>query len=229
MSSSNPASGLVVPHTLSVSGRLLSAAGYVFLRALSATLRLHLENRNEILQSIGEKRVIFALWHNRLALSLPICRNIFLATQPYRRMVALISASRDGAILSKLMEHYGVQPVRGSSSRRGGQALRELVSFTKNGYDVTITPDGPRGPKYQVQEGVVMLAQLTGMPVLPVSVKIHPKKVLGSWDAFQVPFPFARCDVRVGQPIDVAREANQEEREAKKLLIEKSLMDLTID
>tara|TARA_B100001123_G_C15252405_1_gene1003292 strand:- start:568 stop:1257 length:690 start_codon:yes stop_codon:yes gene_type:complete len=229
MSSSNPASGLVVPHTLSVSGRLLAAVGFIFLRALSSTLRLHLENRDEILQSVGERKVIFALWHNRLALSLPICRNIFLATQPHRRMVALISASRDGAILSKLMEYYGVQPVRGSSSRRGEQALRELVSYTKKGYDATITPDGPRGPKYQVQEGVVMLSQLTGMPILPLSVRIHPKKVLGSWDAFQLPMPFARCDVRVGQPIDVAREASPEEREAKRLLIEKSLMELTTD
>ena len=229
MSSSHPASGLVVPHTLSVSGRLLAAVGFVFLRALSSTLRLHLENRDEILQSVGERKVIFALWHNRLALSLPICRNIFLATQPHRRMVALISASRDGAILSKLMEHYGVQPVRGSSSRRGGQALRELVSYTKQGYDVAISPDGPRGPKYQVQEGVVMLAQLTGMPILPLSVRIHPKKVFGSWDAFQLPLPFARCAVRVARPIDVAREASPEEREAKRQLIEKSLMELTID
>tara|TARA_Y100000588_G_scaffold364646_1_gene428564 strand:- start:601 stop:1290 length:690 start_codon:yes stop_codon:yes gene_type:complete len=229
MRKSKSASDLLVPETLNLSGQLIAAAGFVFLRTLSASLRLRLENRRDALAAVGDQQVIFALWHNRLTLALAGYREFFLATQPHRRMVALISASKDGAILARLMNYYGVDPVRGSSSRRGGQALRELVSYTRRGYDVAISPDGPRGPKYRVQEGVVMLSQLTGLPVLPVSVRVYAKKTFGSWDAFQLPLPFARCVFRVGRPINVDREASPEEREAKRLLIEKSLMELTID
>src|SRR5213075_2734928 len=84
-------------------------------------------------------------------------------------MAALVSASKDGALLSGILEAFGVQPVRGSSSRRGAQALVELTSWAERGYDLAITPDGPRGPRYQVQPGAIALAQLTGRPLVPVS------------------------------------------------------------
>ena len=83
-------------------------------------------------------------------------------------MAALVSASKDGGFLSGILELFGVQPVRGSSSRRGPQALLELTTWAERGHDLTITPDGPRGPCYQVQDGVMSLAQLTGLPIVPV-------------------------------------------------------------
>ena len=226
-SSSNP--GVVVPQSLRWHGELAAAAGYAFLRTLSASLRLRWEDPKDHLSTIGQSPVIFALWHNRLILSLPSYRKYFLARHPHRRLVALISASKDGALLSRLMTHHGVESVRGSSSRRGGQALKELVNRTRCGYDVAITPDGPRGPKYEVQEGVVMLAQLTGLPVVPMSAQIHSKKVLGSWDGFQVPLPFARCDIRMGEPIRVDRKADEVEREVARRQIQERMMALTTD
>ena len=226
-SSSNP--GVVVQQSLRWHGELAAAAGYAFLRTLSASLRLRWEDPEDHLSTIGQSPVIFALWHNRLILSLPSYRKYFLARHPHRRLVALISASKDGALLSRLMTHHGVESVRGSSSRRGGQALKELISLIRRGYDVAITPDGPRGPKYEVQDGVVMMAQLTGLPVVPMSAQIHSKKVLGSWDGFQVPLPFARCDIRMGKPVWVDRKGDDVVREAARRQIQERIMALTTD
>ena len=207
----------------------MAAAVYVFLRFLSATLRMRLVDSSEGITEARQGPVIMALWHNRLSLSLPAYRHFFTGFQPHRRAVALISASKDGAIVARLMEHYGFHVVRGSSSRRGAQALRELTFWTRRGYDVAITPDGPRGPKYEVKEGIMMLAQLTGLPVVPISAQIHSKKVFGSWDAFQLPLPFARCDIRVGQPVRVPRESGPEEREVFRRTIQERMMELTIE
>ena len=229
MNPSSPTSGVVVPQSLRWHGELVAAMGYGFLRTLSATLRLRWEDPEDHLSAIGQSPVIFALWHNRLILSLPSYRKYFLVRHPHRRLVALISASKDGALLSRLMTHHGVESVRGSSSRRGGQALKELISLIRRGYDVAITPDGPRGPKYEVQDGVVMMAQLTGLPVVPMSAQIHSKKVLGSWDGFQVPLPFARCDIRMGEPVWVDRKGDDVVREAARRQIQERMIALTTD
>ena len=229
MSKPAQSSGAVVPHSLRWHGELIAAAVYVFLRFLSATLRMRLVDSSEGITEARKGPVIMALWHNRLSLSLPAYRHFFTGFQPHRRAVALISASKDGAIVARLMEHYGFHVVRGSSSRRGAQALRELTFWTRRGYDVAITPDGPRGPKYEVKEGIMMLAQLTGLPVVPISAQIHSKKVFGSWDAFQLPLPFARCDIRVGQPVRVPRESGPEEREMFRRTIQERMMELTIE
>ena len=173
--------------------------------------------------------VIFSLWHNRLALSLPVYHRYFLARQPQRKLTALISASRDGAILARTLEHFGIEPVHGSSSRRGAQALRELSTWAEKGYDLAITPDGPRGPRYRVQEGIVALAQITGFPVVPISAHIHWKKCFKSWDAFQFPLPFTRCDVRIGEPVTVPREVGEADREGYRAELESRMNFITVD
>ena len=225
----NRKSGVVVPQTLRWHGALAAAAGYGVTRLFGSTWRMDLEDASDSLAAIGNRQVIFSLWHNRLLLAIPSYRKFFLARQPHRRLAALVSASKDGAILARLMEHHGVQPVLGSSSRRGAQALRELSSWAKRGYDFAITPDGPRGPRCEVQMGIIMLAQMTGMPIVPVSSKIHSKKIFGSWDAFQLPLPFSRCDVRIGETLRVPREASDAERETARRTLEQRMLDLTED
>jgi hypothetical protein len=144
-------------------------------------------------------------------------------------LVALISASKDGAFLAAILECFGVQPVRGSSSRRGPQALLELTSWAERDYDLAITPDGPRGPRYVVQEGVMSLAQLTGRPIIPFGFYARRKIQLKSWDGFQIPLPFSRCDLSLGKPIHVPREATNAEREEIRKSIEKTLIDISRD
>lgn len=167
--------------------------------------------------------VIFALWHNRLAVCVPACRRFLRPARGRDTLAALVSASRDGALLAAVVGRFGVHPVRGSSSRRGGQALKELVSWVRRGNDVALTPDGPRGPCYQAREGALVLAQLTGAPVVPVSCNVRWKLRLGSWDRFQVPLPFAAYELTLHNPIRVPREASPEERERLRQRLEEVL------
>ena len=104
--------------------------------------------------------------------------------------------------------------MRGSSSRRGSQAMKELITLLRKGYDLSLTPDGPRGPKYKMQSGVISLAQLTGKPVIPVSYVLSMKWTLNTWDAFQIPMPFAKCVVHMGEPVYVDRHITADQRDA---------------
>jgi lysophospholipid acyltransferase (LPLAT)-like uncharacterized protein len=145
------------------------------------------------------------------------------------KIAALISASKDGAFLSGILRLFGVQPVRGSSSRRGPQALREMVAWGERGYDLTITPDGPRGPCYRVADGVTSLAQLTGLTIVPVAFNLSWKISVKSWDRFQIPLPFGCCEICVGKPMTVSRDASDAQREELRLELERRLRELSRD
>lgn len=142
-------------------------------------------------------------------------------------MAALSSASKDGAIVAGIIQRFGAQPVRGSSSRRGVHAMKEMVKWAKKGYDLAVTPDGPRGPKYTVQHGIVTLAQMTGHPILPISYTLSQKITLKSWDNFQIPIPFSRCDVYCSDPISIPRELKERESAAND--IREKLLAITKD
>ena len=167
--------------------------------------------------------------NNRLALSLILFRCYVQARQPQRKLAALVSASRDGGMLARALELFGVVHVRGSSSRRGPQALRELVTAAEQGCDLAITPDGPRGPCYVVQDGIASLAQLTGRAIVPVSYDLSWKWRLKSWDKFQVPLPFSRCEVHLGEPVRIPRDATDAERETLRRELETRMKNLTRD
>jgi lysophospholipid acyltransferase (LPLAT)-like uncharacterized protein len=128
-----------------------------------------------------------------------------------------------------VLEHFGVHPVRGSSSRRGPQALLELTTLAQRDYDIAITPDGPRGPCYIVQPGVISLAQITGRPIVPSSHTLGWKIRLKSWDRFQIPLPFSRVVMKFTEPIHIPREATDAEREALRQQLEARLNALTED
>ncbi len=223
-------SGVVVPKPLKWHGRLAAALIYGLIRCVAATLRYRWQNDTGMFKP-GDSTppVIFAIWHNRLALSLIVYIRYAQRIDPQRKMAALVSASGDGGLLARVLEHFRVQPVRGSSSRRGPQALRELTSAARRGFDLAITPDGPRGPCYVVNEGVISAAQLTGLTVIPVSYHLGWKFRIKSWDRFQIPLPFSRCDVVYGAPLRVPRETTPEQREAMRRELEAKLIALAPD
>ena len=222
-------SGVVVPHKAKWHQRLAAALVYGLIRGLAATIRFELEDRAGQSNGAPTGKVIFSTWHDRLALSLMIYRRYVARVAPERRMAAMVSASRDGGLLARVLEHFGVEPVRGSSSRRGPQALREMISWAERGHDLAITPDGPRGPCYQVQDGVISTAQLTGLPIVPVSYHLNWKFRPKSWDRFQVPMPFARCRIRTGEMVRVPREATEAERETLRQRLEETMKAITED
>jgi lysophospholipid acyltransferase (LPLAT)-like uncharacterized protein len=219
----------VVPHNPRRSQKLGASLAFVLERMLVASLRFQWQDDSDLFNGTEAQPVIFSIWHNRLALSMAIYRKGPRTWQPERRMAAIVSASKDGALLAQVLQNFGVQPVRGSSSRRGPQALLELTSWAEQGYDLAITPDGPRGPRYVVQEGVIALAQLTGLPIVPVGWRTPWKICARSWDRFQIPLPFGRCRIVFSSPIRVDRNASDEEREAARLRLERRMSEIGRD
>jgi hypothetical protein len=230
MAELNPKSGgVIVPHKAKWHQRLAAVLICIFIRAVAVTVRFRLDDRSSPFNGASGGKFIFAVWHNRLALCLMLYRRYVVRFAPDRRMAAIVSASRDGGLLARILEHFNVEPVRGSSSRRGGQALREMVSWAERGCDLGITPDGPRGPCYKIQEGVISTAQLTGLPIAPVSYHLNWKIRLKSWDRFQVPLPFSRCVVTFGRIMRVPREATDAEREEFRKQLEAEMCEITRD
>ena len=222
-------SGVVVPHAPRWHQQLVAWSIFLIERLLVSTLRIKWDDRAGFAPGALPGPVIFCLWHNRLALCMGIWSNYVRRHSPNNGLAALISASRDGALLACTLERFGVQPVRGSSSRRGPQALLELTSWLERGYSLAITPDGPRGPRYIVQPGAVALGQVTGAPVIPVSYRASRKLTMRSWDQFQIPLPFSRCEVILGKPILFPRTVSDEERESLRQQLEQSLRAITRD
>jgi len=219
----------VPPFQLSPGRRLLAWLIYGLIRLISLTIRWRLHDPTDVLGRTANRPVIFCTWHNRLALAMPAWRRHFVSPQPNRRVAAIASASRDGSLVAEILRLFGAQPVRGSSSRRGLHAMIELVEFAKNGFDLAITPDGPRGPLYSVQPGLVSLAQMTSLPILPMSYTLSRKLTVKSWDRFQIPLPFTRCEVQLGDLIEVPRSYRDKERAAVLERIRTSMMAVTKD
>ncbi len=222
-------SGVIVPHRARWHQRLLAALIYAVARVVSATLRYELHDPAGCFDAHSQNRKIFVFWHNRLALVSTLWRRLVLHHAPERKIAGLISASKDGGLLAAIFHYFGIEPARGSSSRRGPQALREMVSKAEAGYDLAITPDGPRGPCYHIQEGAISLAQLTGLVIVPVSYHTPWKFCLKSWDRFQIPLPFSRCRIVVGQPLLVPRDIDEAGRENLRRELEQELRRLTGD
>jgi len=222
-------SGIVVPHSPRWFQRLGASIIYLLARAYTMTLRIRWENRSGYFQDDLGGPAIYCLWHNRLTLCMEAYFRQARPRSSGKGLAAIISASKDGALLAAILERFSVQPVRGSSSRRGPQALLELTSWAERGYDLAITPDGPRGPCYIVQEGVMSVAQLTGLPIIPFGFYARRKIRLKSWDRFQIPLPFSRCDLNLGKPVYVPREATDAEREVLRQNLEETLKTISRD
>jgi len=202
---------------------MIAWALFLVERVVTASLRCQWRDHSGLANSNVGQPVIFCLWHNRLAISMLVHRR-----HP-RKLAALVSASKDGALLAAILGRFGVEQIRGSSSRRGPQALLELTSHARKGYDLAITPDGPRGPRYVVQQGVIALAQITGLPIIPVTCNTKRKVCLKSWDRFQIPLPFSSCELILNEPIHVSREADDTKREESRSKLESCLRQSSQD
>jgi len=221
--------GVVVPNAPRWYQRLGAWLVFALIRSISATLRYRWNDTSGCFERPPADPAIYCVWHNRLALCMEVYYGYVKKRNQTPGMAAMVSASKDGALLAAILERFKVQPVRGSTSRRGPQALLELTGWSERGYDLAITPDGPRGPCYVVQEGIMSLAQVTGLPILPVAYHLPWKIRVKSWDRFQIPLPFSVCNVRFAQPIRVPRDASDAEREALRQQLEQALKEISCD
>jgi lysophospholipid acyltransferase (LPLAT)-like uncharacterized protein len=182
--------------------------GAAIIRLIGMSLRIRLtpgtRERLAALQVPGRPPVIMALWHNRLFLSPFVYRKYWRQ----HSVVALTSRSRDGQMIANILKCFRMKLARGSTSRKGSEAFRELLrKVREDHFDVAMTPDGPRGPRYHVYPGVLALSQRTGCPIIPYTCHLHWKKTLRSWDGFQIPLPFSVCEIHFGDPIQVPSDA----------------------
>lgn len=202
---------------------LLSSLAVVLLRALLLTVRLKISDASGLQAGTLTEPAILVFWHNRILGITPA----FLKKYPKGRkgVSVLTSASRDGEILSRIMAGCGMGSVRGSSSRRGARALREMVRLIAAGKDIAITPDGPRGPRYHLGPGAIQLAQTTGAPLLLAHASFSNAVRLKTWDGFIIPLPFSTISVTVDSPRRVPGELTLEEFSGWKNKIEKRLRD----
>jgi lysophospholipid acyltransferase (LPLAT)-like uncharacterized protein len=202
--------------------RVLVWFGFHLLQLWARTLRFEVDDRAGVVGTPATTRYIGALWHNRLLL-LPFVIQNFL---PDRRGAALISASRDGGWLAMLVHRFGFDVVRGSSSRKGATAMLQLADVIASGKDVVITPDGPRGPKYELGQGIIFLAQKSGAAVVPINMEYSGCWRLKSWDGFILPHPFSNVRVTFGEPHHVAQTTRDEQFEAERVRLQNAMFGL---
>ena len=165
---------------------------------------------------------IGGLWHNRLLLISYVLKTF----APHRPGAGLISASRDGDLIAPLVERFGFQVVRGSSSRLGATGMLELVGVIAGGRDVLLTPDGPRGPVYELGPGIVLLAQKSGAPIQPINMEFSSCWRVNSWDRFILPRPFSKVRVIFGPLHRVRSTSTPEEFEAERVRLQDTMMAL---
>ena len=198
--------------------QLLAALAAGLARLVFCTIRLRVTDHSGFLKNPPNGPRILVFWHNRI----PAIAIAFLRHYPHRHpsrkgVTVLTSPSKDGEILSGVMAHLGMGSVRGSSSRRGSAAIRELTSLLESGVDLAITPDGPRGPVYSLGQGAVFLAHKTGIPIIPLHARYHHTIRLKTWDNFAIPLPFSLIDVTMDPYLTIAADASDLETERLKL------------
>lgn len=194
--------------TLSVGARALGA----YLRFALASTPWTLHGREALGPYLLGGAAVFAFWHERLPL-MPALWTLALRQRRGRRrgtMHVLVSRHQDGRLIGDIMGSFGVDVIHGSTARRGLQrggaaSLRALVAALRAGGQVVITPDGPRGPARQAAPGVLQLAALAQVPIIPCAAQTSRCRVLGTWDRMLLPLPFGRGVLVCGPPIEVPR------------------------
>ncbi|MBN1638286.1 MAG: lysophospholipid acyltransferase family protein [Ignavibacteriales bacterium] len=183
---------------------------------LCKTLRVKVKNKNNIERFIKERQnFVIAFWHGTMLYAWYYCRK--------NKMAALVSQSKDGELLTRILKKWRYNIVRGSSSIGGKEAINIMVDLSKEDYSIAITPDGPRGPALEMKAGAVVTAKKSAIPLVLIAVAYKRKKILNSWDKFQIPFPFTKCCIVFAEPIIIENHLTYEETNE---MIKKSEMEL---
>lgn len=199
-----------------VGRRLLDLLAPAVLRAVAASWRVERVGAEafEALHAAGA--YVAAMWHGAMLAPTPLHR--------HRGIAVLVSPSDDGGLVVKVLRRFGYGVIRGSTSRHGPRAMREMREALAAGTPVVVTPDGPRGPQYAMNVGVAWLARETGAPILPVRITAAPAWRLRSWDKFMIPKPFAKVRVEYLPAVRVPRDATDLELEALSATLRQAML-----
>ncbi len=189
---------------------------YYLIRAYSWTFRLRVENEAPWMNHLKQGgRILICCWHQQFFSAI----RHFKTYAPYRPAL-MISQSKDGDIIARIAEKTGWHTVRGSSSRDGSKALREMIEYLKNSRFAGHVVDGPRGPAGIVKAGVIKLAEASGALVVPFYISAERAWYFNSWDRFMLPKPFSRVTLRFGEMLDVSSGPSEDEFERQRLRLQ---------
>ncbi len=198
--------------------KLAAGAAVALLRLLFRTLRIKIDDRSLWLSGYldtGPERYLYCIWHDSMLI--PI-----FARRP-RNMAALVSQHQDGSYLTEAMKLVGMSTVRGSTKRGGARAIRQLMETAKHEH-ISITPDGPRGPRRRVKSGIVFLASCTGRAVIPVASACgRAWRIQGSWTDMMIPKPFTTVHGLAGEPIRVPPNLSREELDRHTFILQEAM------
>lgn len=184
------------------------------------TIRISVVDFQKARAEIESRRFILTFWHSRIALISYLYKGWGGAI--------LVSSSKDGEIIAQILQRQGHETIRGSTSRYAVRALARLIKALKQeGRPGAVVPDGPRGPRFKVQPGVITLAQKTGYSIVPVSYSAKRMKIFQSWDRFIFPYPFTEGRVIFGRPMSTPSTLDTEEQEVYRMRLEEELNRIT--
>lgn len=199
--------------------RLAAAAFHFLIKLIGSTLRFEIEGEDPRAELSSLNKVpIFAIWHDRIFASTYFMRN--------DGIVVLTSKSFDGEYIARFLTKFGFGSIRGSSSRGGVRGLVEMIRFMKAGLPMAFTVDGPRGPRYEVKSGPILLAKKTGNPILPFVIECRKYWQVKSWDRLQIPKPFSLARVFFAEPVSVDADIDDDGIELKREELQRKLLEL---
>lgn len=195
----------------------------LYIRLLDHTGRWRVEGEAPVKALLRQGQpILLAFWHGRLLMIPAMYRRL-----GGRQVHVLISEHRDGELIAQTIAQWGYRTIRGSSRRGAVKGLLGMLRIARSGTDLAITPDGPRGPFQKVQPGVLEIARLTGMPIVPVTFSARWGILAQSWDRFLLPWPFSRGVMCWGEPIFIPRDADDGELASLRMTLEIKMQQLT--
>ncbi|MGE0085209.1 MAG: lysophospholipid acyltransferase family protein [Desulfococcaceae bacterium] len=201
--------------------RLVGILGKAIIDLIFSTSKIESAGYERVALLMRSKNVIAPIWHSRILIFTYLYRTWNVAT--------MVSQSDDGEIIARILKQQGFEPVRGSTTRGGARALAGLVRLVKEGYTAVLIPDGPQGPRYKIQPGVISLAKKTGVPIIPVTYSARKAFFFPSWDRFMLPRPFNHCHVIYGEPFFVPENADRPAEEMLRIRLENELNRITAE
>ncbi len=196
-----------------------SMANYLRLTGAAGNWSIEGDNIPQALFSAG-RPFILGFWHGRMLM-------MHRAWRFPQKMHMLISNHPDGQLIARTNCYLGIESIAGSTTHGGSEGLRTMVRLLKQGECIGVTPDGPRGPRMRASAGIVQIARLAGVPIVPATCAARPRRLIPSWDRLVVPLPFGRRIVAWGEPIEIERDADDEAVEAARVRLERRLNEMT--
>ncbi len=199
---------------------IIGTLGKLVIDLLFSTARIESEGLEKVRSVLASEKFILAFWHSRILLVNYLCKGW--------KGAALVSQSQDGEIIARILQKQGHETIRGSTTRGGVRALATMIRRLKEkARPAVIIPDGPQGPRFKVQPGIITLAKKTGYPIIPISYSAERVKIFASWDRFMLPWPFTKCRVIYGYPLYVPENSDKDMEEACRIRLEKELCSIT--